>query len=113
MSVKCQMSKTLQITVTDEVAQQIKALMAITGHERPGALINLLVRRYGQDLARCMSGDVLPAQDVRVQPSPVASLPTPVNVPSPHEDVLTSQDIVPTSQDISPGDAFLAMDFDN
>ena len=99
------MSKTLQITVTDEVAQQIKALMAITGHERPGALINLLVRRYGQDLARCMSGDVLPAQDVRVQPSPVASLPTPV-------DVLSTQDIAPTSQDISPGNAFLAMDFE-
>ena len=107
------MSKSLQITVTDEVAQQIKALMAITGHERPGALINLLVRRYGQDLARCMSGDVLPSQDVRVQPSPVASLPTQVNVPLPHDDVPSTQDIVPTSQDISPGDAFLAMDFDN
>ena len=105
MSVKWLMSKTLQITVTDEVAQQIKALMAITGHERPGALINLLVRRYGQDLARCMSGDVLPTQDVRVQPSPVASLPTPV-------DVLSTQDIAPTSQDISPGNAFLAMDFE-
>ena len=99
------MSKTLQITVTDEVAQQIKALMGITGHERPGALINLLVRRYGQDLAWCMSGDVLPTQDVRVQPSPVASLPTPV-------DVLSTQDIAPTSQDISPGNAFLAMDFE-
>ena len=106
MSVKCQMSKTLQITVTDEVAQQIKALMAITGHERPGALINLLVRRYGQDLARCMSGDVLPAQDVRVQPSPVASLPTQDNVTLPHEDVLSTQDM-------TPGTAFLAMDFDN
>ena len=105
MSVRWLMSKTLQITVTDEVAQQIKALMGITGHERPGALINLLVRRYGQDLARCMSGDVLPTQDVRVQPSPVASLPTPV-------DVLSTQDIAPTSQDISPGNAFLAMDFE-
>ena len=112
MSVKCQMSKSLQITVTDDVAQQITALMGITGHERPGALINLLVRRYGQDLARCMSGDVLPAQDVRVQPSPVASLPTPVNVPLPHEDVLSTQDIVPTFQDITPGTAFLAMDFE-
>jgi hypothetical protein len=105
MSVRWLMSKTLQITVTDEVAQQIKALMGITGHERPGALINLLVRRYGQDLARCMSGDVLPTQDMRVQPSPVASLPTPVNV-------LSTQDIAPTSQDISPGKAFLAMDFE-
>ena len=112
MSVKCPMSKTLQITVTDEIAQQIKALMEVTGHERPGALINVLVRRYGQDLARCMSGDVLSSHDMKVQPSPVASLPTPVNVPSPHEDVLTSQDIVPTSQDISPGTAFLAMDFE-
>jgi|GEM_PF-514819 len=112
MNVKCPMSKTLQITVTDEVAQQIKALMEVTGHERPGALINVLVRRYGQDLARCMSGDVLPTQDMRVQPSPVVSLPTPVNVPSPHEDVLSTQDIVPTSQDISPGTAFLAMDFE-
>ena len=91
MSVRCPMSKTLQITVTDEVAQQIKDLMAITGHERPGALINLLVRRYGQDLARCLSGDVLTAQDMKVQPSPVVSLLTPVNVPLPHEDVLTSQ----------------------
>ncbi len=105
MSVRCPMSKTLQITVTDEVAQQIKALMAITGHERPGALINVLVRRYGQDLARCLSGDVLPTQDMRVQPSPVVSLPTPVNVPLPHENV-------PTSQDIAPGTAFLAMDFE-
>ncbi len=111
MSVKCPMSKTLQITVTDETAQQIKALMAVTGHERPGALINLLVKRYGQDLARCMSGDVLTSQDMSVQPSPVVSLPSPVNVPHPHEDVLTSQDIDKTSQDISPGDAFLAMDF--
>ena len=111
MSVRCPMSKTLQITVTDEVAQQIKALMEVTGHERPGALINVLVRRYGQDLARCMSGDVLTSQDMRVQPSPVVSLPTPVNVPLPHEDVLSTQDIVPTSQDISPGTAFLAMDF--
>ena len=105
MSVRWLMSKTLQITVTDEVAQQIKALMEVTGHERPGALINLLVRRYGQDLARSMSGDVLPSQDVRVQPSPVASSPTPV-------DVLSTQDIAPTSQDISPGNAFLAMDFE-
>ena len=105
MSVRWLMSKTLQITVTDEVAQQIKALMAITGHERPGALINLLVRRYGQDLARCMSGAVLPSQDVKVQPSPVASLPIPVNVPSPHEEVLIAQDI-------APGTAFLAMDFE-
>jgi hypothetical protein len=111
MSVRCPMSKTLQITVTDETAQQIKALTAITGHERPGALINLLVRRYGQDLAQCMSGDVLTSQDVRVQPSPVASLPTPVNVPLPHEDVLTSQDVDTTSQYLSPGNAFLAMDF--
>ena len=107
------MSKTLQITVTDDVAQQIKALMAITGHERPGALINLLVRRYGQDLARCMSGDVLSTQDVRVQPSPVASLPTQVNVPLPHDDVPSTQDIVPTFQDTPPGTAFLAMDFDS
>ena len=113
MSVRCPMSKTLQITVTDEVAQQIKDLMAITGHDRPGALINLLVRRYGQDLARCMSGDVLPTQDMRVQTSPVVSLPTQDNVPLPHEDVPSTQDIVPTSQDISPGNAFLAMDFDN
>jgi len=105
MSVRWRMSKTLQITVTDEVAQHIKALMAVTGHERPGALINLLVRRYGQDLARCLSGDVLPTQDIKVQPSPVVSLPTPVNVPLPHEDVLTSQDI-------APGTAFLAMDFE-
>jgi len=45
------MSKTLQITVTDEVAQQIKDLMAITGHERPGALINLLVRRVWAGLS--------------------------------------------------------------
>lgn len=105
MSVKWLMSKTLQITVTDEVAQQIKALMGITGHERPGALINLLVRRYGQDLARCMSGDVLTSQDVRGQPSPVVPLSTPVNMPSPHEDVLTFQDI-------APGTAFLAMDFE-
>ena len=100
------MSKSLQITVTDDVAQQITALMEITGHERPGALINLLVRRYGQDLARCMSGDVLPSQDVRVQSSPVASLPTPVDLPLPHEDV-------PTFQDTTPGTAFLAMDFDS
>jgi len=100
------MSKTLQITVTDEVAQQIKALMGITGHERPGALINLLVRRYGQDLARCMSGDVLPTQDMRVQPSPVASQPTPVNMSLPHEDVLSAHDT-------TPGTAFLAMDFDS
>ena len=100
------MSKTLQITVTDEVAQTIKDLMAVTGHERPGALINLLVRRYGQDLARCMSGDALIPQDVRVQPSPVVPLSTPVNVPSPHKDVLTPQDI-------TPGTAFLAMDFDS
>ena len=107
------MSKSLQITVTDEVAQQIKDLMGITGHELPGALINLLVRRYGQDLARCMSGDVLTSQDVRVQPSPVVSLPTQVNVPLPHEDVLSTQDIVPTSQDTPPGTAFLAMDFDS
>jgi len=99
------MSKTLQITVTDEIAQQIKALMEVTGHDRPGALINVLVRRYGQDLARCMSGDVLPTQDMKVQPSPVASLPIPVNLPLPHEDVLTSQDI-------APGTAFLAMDFE-
>lgn len=106
------MSKTLQITIADDTAQQIKALMAITGHERPGALINLLVRRYGQDLARCMSGDVLTSQDMRVQPSPVISLSTPVNVPLPHEDVLSAQDIVPTSQDIPPGSAFLAMDFE-
>ena len=105
MSVRWLMSKTLQITVTDEVARTIKDLMAVTGHERPGALINLLIRRYGQDLARCMSGDVLPAQDVKVQPSPVASLPTPV-------DVFSTQDIAPTSQDISPGNAFLAMDFE-
>jgi hypothetical protein len=111
MSVKGPMSKTLQITVTDETAQQIKALMAITGHERPGALINLLVRRYGQDLARCLSGDVLTSQDVNGQPSPVASLPIPVNVPHPHEDVLTSQDMDTTSQDTPPGAAFLAMDF--
>ena len=107
------MSKTLQITVTDEVAQQIKALMEVTGHERPGALINLLVRRYGQDLARCMSGDVLSSHDMRVQLSPVVSLPTPVDVPSPHEEVLTSQDIVPTSHDMTPGTAFLAMDLDS
>ena len=107
------MSKSLQITVTDEVAQQIKDLMGITGHERPGALINLLVRRYGQDLARCMSGDVLPSQDARVQPSPVASLPTQVNVPLPHDDVPSTQDIVPTFQDTLPGTAFLAMDFDS
>jgi hypothetical protein len=60
-----------------------------------------------------MSGDVLSTQDMRVQPSPVASLSTPVNVPSPHEDVLGTQDIVPTSQDIAPGAAFLAMDFDD
>ena len=101
------MSKTLQITVTDEVAQTIKDLMAVTGHERPGALINLLIRRYGQNLARCMSGDVLPSQDVRVQPSPVASLPIPVNLPLPHEDVLSAQDIVPTSQDMPPAQHFL------
>ena len=113
MSVRCPMSKTLQITVTDEVAQQIKDLMGITGHERPGALINLLVRRYGQDLARCMSGDVLPSQDMKVQPSPVVSLPTQVNVPLPHDDVLSTQDIVPTFQDTPPGTAFLAMDFDS
>ena len=100
------MSKTLQITVTDEVAQQITALMAVTGHERPGALINLLVRRYGQDLARCMSGDVLSSHDMRVQLSPVVSLPTPVNVPSPYEGVLSAQDT-------PPGTAFLAMDFDD
>ncbi len=106
MRVICPMSTTLQIPVTDEVAQQIKALMAVTGHERPGALINLLVRRYGQDLARCMSGDVLTSQDVSVQPSPVVSPSTPVNVPLPHEDVLTSHDI-----DKTPGAAFLAMDF--
>ena len=112
MSVKCPMSKTLQITVTDEVAQQIKALMEVTGHEGPGALINVLIRRYGPDLARCMSGHVLTSQDMRVQPSPVVSLPTPVNVPLPHGDVLSTQDIVPTSQDISPGTAFLAMDFE-
>ena len=113
MSVKWLMSKTLQITVTDEVAQQIKALMEVTGHERPGALINLLVRRYGQDLARCISGDVLSSQDMKVQPSPVASLPTPVNLPLPHEDVLSAQDIVPTSHDMTPGTAFLAMDLDS
>ena len=107
------MSKTLQITVTDEVAQQIKALMGITGHERPGALINLLVRRYGQDLARCMSGDVLTSQDVRVQPSPVVLQPTPVDLPLPHDDVPSTQDIVPTFQDTPPGTAFLAMDFDS
>jgi len=106
MSVRWLMSKTLQITVTDEVAQQIKALMGITGHERPGALINLLVRRYGQDLARCLSGDVLTSQDVRVQPSPVVPLSTPVNVPLPHGDVLSAHDT-------TPGTAFLAMDFDN
>lgn len=98
------MSKTLQITVTDETAQQIKALMAVTGHERPGALINLLVRRYGQDLARCMSGDVLTSQDMKGQHSPAVSPSTPVNMPLPHEDVLTSQDR-------PPGAAFLAMDF--
>jgi len=106
VSVKCPMSKMLQITVTDEVAQQIKSLMGITGHERPGALINLLVRRYGQDLARCMSGDVLSSHDMRVQLSPVVSLPTPVDLPLPHEDALSTQDT-------PPGTAFLAMDFDS
>lgn len=87
------MSKTLQITVTDETAEQIKALMAITGHERPGALINLLVRRYGQDLARCMSGDVPTSQDMRLQPLPVNPVPIPVKVPLPTENDLTDQDI--------------------
>ncbi|MCY7272345.1 MAG: hypothetical protein LH702_01025, partial [Phormidesmis sp. CAN_BIN44] len=73
-------------------------------HERPGALINLLVRRYGQDLARCMSGHILPSQDVSLQPSPIASPSTPVDVPHPHEDVMSAHDT-------PPGAAFLAMDF--
>ena len=38
-------------------------------------------------------------------PTPLFSGSTPVDVPLPHENV-------PTSQDISPGTAFLAMDFE-
>jgi hypothetical protein len=70
----------LQITVTDETAAQIKQLMEITGHERPGALINLLVRRYGQDLARCMSGEVLPPPEYVPRAKDIEA-PKPVVVP--------------------------------
>ena len=52
-------------------------------------------------------------QPKTTQPDPIQTSTPLVNVPLPHGDVLSTQDIVPTSQDISPGDAFLAMDFDN
>lgn len=58
------MSKIFQCTVPDAIADEIRALQDITGHERPGSLFALLVRLYGQDLRRRMSGDVLPTQDV-------------------------------------------------
>ena len=58
------MSKVFQCTVPEAIADEIRALQDITGHERPGSLFALLVRLYGQDLRRRMSGDVLPTQDV-------------------------------------------------
>ena len=102
------MSKTLQITVTDETARQIRDLMAITGHERPGALINLLVRRYGPDLVRCLTGDVLTAQDVPPTTQDINSL-------NPPELPRSSPVHVPTAQDMppkSPLDLIVEMNFD-
>jgi hypothetical protein len=97
----------LQITVTDETASQIKRLMEITGHERPGALINLLVRRYGQDLARLMSGDVLlPPEHVPRAKDIEAH--APVVVASPTEEAPPVQE-VPTGK--TKGQLFAEMEF--
>lgn len=80
------MSKVFQVTVPDGIADEIRALQDITGHERPGSLFALLVRLYGQDLRRRMSGDVLPAQDM--------------GAPTHDHHVLPAQDIARYSQDM-------------
>ncbi|MBD1844004.1 hypothetical protein H6F89_11450 [Cyanobacteria bacterium FACHB-63] len=89
------MSKTFQVTVPNESYAAIQQLMEITGHERPGALFALLVRRYGGDLARCL-GDYVPHTPDIVHPKQTQP------VPMTPDDVLSKSDYVPHTPDIMP-----------
>lgn len=66
---------TMQITVSEETAAEIRRLMSITGHDRPGALVSLLIRLYGSDLKRRMSDHVALPQDIPLPSTQVISQP--------------------------------------
>jgi hypothetical protein len=89
------MSKTFQVTLPDEVYDEVKRLMDITRHERPGALFELLVMRYGQDLARCLSVYVPSAPDYVPPTAPRLVAPPPNDVPSTPDNVPSTPDCVP------------------
>ena len=116
MSVKCPMSKRFQISLPDEVALALEKLSEDCSLTQ-SVVITQLVIRYQSQLRGLLATycNLLQPTATSVQPTPQSTSdlqPTPLNVPLPRGDVLSTQDIVPTSQDISPGTAFLAMDFE-
>ena len=116
MSVKCPMSKRFQISLPDEVAATLETLSEDCSLTQSVVITQLIVRYHPQIRGLLATNcNLLQPTATSVQPTPQSTSdlqPTPLNVPLPHGDVLSTQDIVPTSQDISPGTAFLAMDFE-
>jgi len=110
------MSKRFQISLPDDVAATLEKLAEDCSLPQSIIITQLIVRYQSQIRGLLATNcNLLQPTATSVQPTPQSTsdlLPTPVNVPLPHGDVLSAQDIVPTSQDISPGTAFLAMDFE-
>ena len=103
------MSKRFQISLPDDVAATLEKLSEDCSLTQ-SVVITQLVIRYQSQLRGLLATncDQLQLNATSVQPTPQSTFdlqPTPLNVPLPHEDVLSTQDI-------APGNAFLAMNFD-
>jgi len=103
------MSKRFQISLPDDVAATLEKLSEDCSLTQSVVITQLVIRYQSQIRGLLATNcDQLQLNATSVQPTPQSTFdlqPTPLNVPLPHEDVLSTQDI-------APGNAFLAMNFD-